>query len=115
MADIQFQNNLHNLSRNVCELEAKFHTLWLRLLELSIYIDQNIKTNVNKRVTTEMCHDTCSNNTRHDVLHQNYGNNYLSEFNTKQVSLFMLLFPMFYMCTFLIECLQITLSLLLLM
>ncbi|CAH8505583.1 unnamed protein product [Schistosoma curassoni] len=87
LADIQFQNNLHNLSRNVCELEAKFHTLWLRLLELSIYIDQNIKTNVNKCVTTEMCHDTCSNNTRHDVLHQNYGNNYLSEFNTKQIGI----------------------------
>ncbi|CAI2726175.1 unnamed protein product [Schistosoma spindalis] len=87
LADIQFQNNLHNLSRNVCELEAKFHTLWLRLLELSIYIDQNIKTNGNKHVTTDMCHDTCSNNNRHNVLHQNYGNNYLSEFNTKEIGI----------------------------
>ncbi|CAH8532167.1 unnamed protein product [Schistosoma rodhaini] len=87
LADIQFQNNLHNLSRSVCELEAKFHTLWLRLLELSIYIDQNIKTNVNKRVTTDICHDACSNKTRHDVLHQNYGNSYLSEFNTKEIGI----------------------------
>ncbi|CAH8506079.1 unnamed protein product [Heterobilharzia americana] len=54
MTDLSFQNNLHILSRRVCESEAKCYTLWLRLLELSIYIDQNPKLNINKVMNTDI-------------------------------------------------------------
>ncbi|CAH8486385.1 unnamed protein product [Schistosoma turkestanicum] len=85
LADIQFQNNLHTLSKSVCELEAKCHTLWLRLLELSIYIDQNIKINLDKPVNTDIYHDACLTNPKHDGLHENHRNDYLSEFNITEI------------------------------
>ncbi|KAK4469585.1 hypothetical protein MN116_007122 [Schistosoma mekongi] len=76
LSDIQFQNNLHMLSKSVCGLEAKCHTLWLRLLELSIYIDQNIKTNENSIINTEVGKlssypDLYSTNFSHALFYEN--------------------------------------------
>ncbi|KAH8860951.1 hypothetical protein KSF78_0007355 [Schistosoma japonicum] len=89
LSDIQFQNNLHMLSKSVCGLEAKCHTLWLRLLELSIYIDQNNEINANSIIKTEVSKlssnpDSYSTNFSHALFHENDWDSYMSKFNCKE-------------------------------
>ncbi|VDQ14930.1 unnamed protein product [Trichobilharzia regenti] len=75
-ADLSFQNTLHHLSKQFCQAEAKCHTLWLRLLELTIYIDQNLKINISTNNTEQ----------REEKLIENSWNIHLLAFTSQEVS-----------------------------